>query len=614
MDQAPRSRARRADDLVPARRRGGRAGPALVQPPRASRALGGDRGHLLPARDRGAAAGGHPVLARRAARLGRSRVRSEPGHRDAPVDAHPVPRRGALGARHARLHRVPARGARDGPRLPAARRRAPRRPARGRGRRRRARRGAVGLAREQLAGARRPRLHGAARRLPARRPHPARRDGVGGRDRRGRPARGPRAGAARRRRPPAHRLRGDRALGVQDGRGELQLVARLRPAELAADRSRAAAHQDRSRGVLEGDEPRRVRRRPLDHRRRPLAAERRLLRGARRARLLAPADPRHGPRPAHDAGHRRGDHAVGGELAPARARIRPRALRDRGRPAHLRPGLHGRGVRAGTEPPCPGRRADDLPALQPGVPEHGAADAGRRPAVGRRDRELPGLALLPAGPVLALGVGPGTRAGPPAVPPRRGRRHRGPGGLALRAHVGAEPAAEGRSHDAGGVRPARPGVPLGRLRLHGDAAGLRHPARHVPVRGEGRLLPAVLRGDGAPAAHGGHPGTDRRRLLTGHPRRQARRDGRPRRRRALVGRGLLPRHRVGHLRSDAGGLARPRPRRRGGGRRRRRRGHHGRTDARRLRGSPVPGRPHGRRRRDDHRRRRAAAGARRCCW
>ena len=96
-----------------------------------------------------------------------------------------------------------------------------------------------------------------------------------------------------------------------------------------------------------------------------------------------------------------------GELAPARARIRPRALRDRGRPAHLRPGLHGRGVRAGAEPPCPGRRADDLPALQPGVPEHGAADAGRRPAVDRRDRELPGLALLPAGPVLALGVGPG---------------------------------------------------------------------------------------------------------------------------------------------------------------------------------------------------------------
>ena len=346
---------------------------------------------------RRAAPGGRALLARRAARLGGSRVRPEPGHRDAPVDAHPVPGRGALGARHARLHRLPARRAGDGARLPAARRRAPRPAARRRGRRRRARRRALGLAGERFAGAAGPRLHGAARRLPAHRPRPARRDGLGGGDRRRRPARGPRAGAARRRGPPAHRLRGDRGLGVQDRRRELQLVAQLRPAELAAHRPRAAAHQDRPRRVLEGDEPRRVRRRALDDGRRPLAAERRLLRGARRARLVAPAAPRHGPRPAHDAGHRRGDDAVGGQLAAARPRVRPRALRDGGRPAHLRPGLHGRGVRAGAEPPCPGARVDDLPALQPGVPQHGAADAGRRPAVDRRDRELPGLELLARG-------------------------------------------------------------------------------------------------------------------------------------------------------------------------------------------------------------------------
>ena len=132
--------ARRADDLVPARRRRGRDRPALVQPPRAPPALGRDRRHRLPARARRAAPGGHPLLARRAARLGRSRVRPQPGHRDAPVDAHPVPGRGALGARHARLHRVPARRAGDGARLPAARRRAPRPAARRRGRRRRARR------------------------------------------------------------------------------------------------------------------------------------------------------------------------------------------------------------------------------------------------------------------------------------------------------------------------------------------------------------------------------------------------------------------------------------------------------------------------------------------
>ena len=226
------------------------------------------------------------------------------------------------------------------------------------------------------------------------------------------------------------------ALGVQDRRRELQLVAQLRPAELAAHRPRAAAHQDRPRGVLEGDEPRRVRRRALDDGRRPLAAERRLLRGARRARLLAPAHPRHGPRPAHDAGHRRGDDAVGGQLAAARPRVRPRALRDGRRPAHLRPGLHGRGVRAGADPPCPGARVDDLSALQPGVPQHGAADAGRRPAVDRRDRELPGLELLAADPLLAVGLrarGPrwtcrrsaATRATAPRPWRPRGTRARG---------------------------------------------------------------------------------------------------------------------------------------------------------------------------------------------
>ena len=61
------------------------------------------------------------------------------------------------------------------------------------------------------------------------------------------------------------------------------------------------------------------------------------------------------------------------------------------------------------EPPCPGARVDDLPALQPGVPQHGAADAGRRPAVDRRDRELPRLAA--------------TRPGSAS---RRGARVRGP--------------------------------------------------------------------------------------------------------------------------------------------------------------------------------------------
>ena len=75
----------------------------------------------------------------------------------------------------------------------------------------------------------------------------------------------------------------------------------------------------------------------------------------------------------------------------------------------------------------------------------------------------------------------------------------------------------------------------------------------------------------------------------------------------------FPEHRLGHVRSDAGGLARPRPRRRGAGRSRRGRRHHGRTDARGLRGAPVPRRPDGRQRRDGRPATATAAGARRCC-
>ena len=77
--------------------------------------------------------------------------------------------------------------------------------------------------------------------------------------------------------------------------------------------------------------------------------------------------------------------------------------------------------------------------------------------------------------------------------------------------------------------------------------------------GQDRLLPAVLRRDGADAAHGGHPGAGGRRLLA---RRRANRDTQrvpgPRPRRPLLGRGLLRGHRLGHVRPHA---RRPRPRR-----------------------------------------------------
>ena len=84
----------------------------------------------------------------------------------------------------------------------------------------------------------------------------------------------------------------------------------------------------------------------------------------------------------------------------------------------------------------------------------------------------------------------------------------------------------------------------------------RLPARRVPVRRPAGLLPAVLRRDGAAAADGRRPGARRRRASA--PARydsERKRVRRARPRRALLGRGVLPALRLGHLRPDAGRLA-----------------------------------------------------------
>ena len=94
-------------------------------------------------------------------------------------------------------------------------------------------------------------------------------------------------------------------------------------------------------------------------------------------------------------------------------------------------------------------------------------------------------------------------------------------------------------------------------------------AGRLPAARSGRLLPAVLRRDGAAAAHGRRAGARGQRLLAGRPGQGARRVRRARRRRALVGRVLRARHGLGRPRPDAGRLARTRPA--GRPRRRRRR-------------------------------------------
>ena len=79
------------------------------------------------------------------------------------------------------------------------------------------------------------------------------------------------------------------------------------------------------------------------------------------------------------------------------------------------------------------------------------------------------------------------------------------------AHVGALPAPTPHLRDSARLRRRGPGLP-GRpgLHLHRDPAAEGAHARRLPVRRQDRLLPAVLRRDGAAAADGRHPRARRR--------------------------------------------------------------------------------------------------------
>ena len=82
-------------------------------------------------------------------------------------------------------------------------------------------------------------------------------------------------------------------------------------------------------------------------------------------------------------------------------------------------------------------------------------------------------------------------------------------------------------------------------------AGGRAAARALPVRGQGGLLPALLGRDDAAAAHGRRAGARGDRLLARRLPPPPGRVGGARPRRALMGRGLVRRHRLGHVRPDA---------------------------------------------------------------
>ncbi len=111
----------------------------------------------------------------------------------------------------------------------------------------------------------------------------------------------------------------------------------------------------------------------------------------------------------------------------------------------------------------------------------------------------------------------------------------------------------GRAHDAlrSGARHRVVASPDGRLHLRRVAtARAGRSARLVRDADEGRLLPALRRGDGRNAADARGSRPRRGRL---HERHAGRRNvGRDRSRRACVGRGVVRGHRLGSVRSDAG--------------------------------------------------------------
>ena len=118
-------------------------------------------------------------------------------------------------------------------------------------------------------------------------------------------------------------------------------------------------------------------------------------------------------------------------------------------------------------------------------------------------------------------------------------------------------------------------LPLGLAYLAWKGKQAKHTKHALAVashRQRHRLLPAILRRDGADVAHGGDPRAGRVGVRSRHPRLDDQGVSRARPRRALVGRGLVRGHRLGAVRSDAvaGAGVRPGKRRRCGERRARR--------------------------------------------
>ena len=496
-------------------------------------------------RDRGATLGvfvlallvaGVPRAAARARALGRARVRARAGDRVAAGDHGALPRASTSGcaiALIAQRRRCSPASPRSSPsgRARGARRRASRSPPRSRSAR-------STRSRSSSTARRRPYLGGAVfcillahvplARAAARRTSSASRSAcvlavtVAGGLRR----------AAPRRSLAVARLRADRRGPPARAGGDVQLEPQLRPDDLAARRARGPA-RSRPRARRTG--------RPSTSTSSTGCA------GSTRARsapavdteIRAPRvdrdDPRRRPRRAQPPVRRRRPHAArpagraGGGAASSRARSRPIA-----QAARARVELPGAGLRAAP---------DRSPAA------HGRARAIRSFASNYLAMRLPRAAVAHGRPRGALRrrtarsrqAGAGFRNGFQAG----GRRARRSSASAYARMYALAQALKAQTEHAVRLRAGRAPARPERRDVQRDAAAGARAAHGLHVRQPARLLPAVLGRDGAAAADGRRARARGVRLQPRPLRPQARRVRRPRRRRPLVGRGVLPRHRLG---------------------------------------------------------------------
>ena len=350
------------------------------------------------------------------------------------------------------------------------------------------------------------------------------------------------AGRRCRLRPTLDRSRAHLGGRCEHGHRRLLVGPRLWPARLAARRPRAAAHHGAGPGLLEGTGARLLRRPCL----------------AAPGPSCPPSSPTARWTKATRSGSSRSRSASRGCAASSSSLPGRRSMSPTRRAAPLRMaggtfeperGILRRGASYNASVYTPDPNVASWPRRN-ALPEPGAAVVVRRASPTHAARRVAAPGRRPAVTFAPFGSGEAnsvTSASGGIPGHDAAARSPGPGwsgstrSRAACARASTSPSSTSRPY---GARAARSDV-------HREAGPGRESARSIPLRRPARLLPALLGRGGAAVADGRGPGPGRGRLLARAP---GHHDGRVRRarpRRALMGRGLLPASRVGHLRPDA---------------------------------------------------------------